>query len=67
MIGNCGMVDVYTDVPENIYFSDFIFQNVQPLNNFKMIQDFLEYIAQGIRKTEKIIKKWKVQIESLQI
>ena len=57
----------YTDVPKNLYFSDVIFQNVQPLNNFKLIQDFLEYIARGIRKTEKIMKKWKVQIESLQI
>ena len=51
------MVDVYTDVPENIYFSDVIFQNVQPLNNFKLIQDFLKYIVRGIRKTEKIMKK----------
>ena len=42
---------IYTDVPENIYFSDVIFQNVQPLHNFKLIQDFLEYIARGIRKS----------------
>ena len=51
------MVDVYTDVPENKYFSVVIFQNVQPINNLKLIQDFLEYIAQGIRKTGKIRKK----------
>ena len=24
----CDMLDVYTDVPENIYFSDVNFQNV---------------------------------------
>ena len=49
-----------TVCPEIIYISDVNFQNVQQWNNFTVTQDFLEYIAR--EETQKIMKKWKVQI-----